>query len=62
MNWFWMNIPPMVVFFAALTGIPLWLTFRHPDTGPITLAAASPAHDAAVVALLAPELELVGAR
>ena len=34
MSWFWMNIPLMVVFFAAWTGIPLYLVLRHPDTGP----------------------------
>lgn len=30
-NWFWINIPLMAVFFLAMTGIPLWLVFRHPD-------------------------------
>jgi hypothetical protein len=57
MNWFWMNVPAMVVFFAAITGIPLWLSVRHCDTGPVTLPAANPADD---VCLL-PEVELVGA-
>jgi hypothetical protein len=33
-NWFWVNIPLMVIFFAAVAGIPLWLVFKHPDTGP----------------------------
>lgn len=41
MNWLWMNVPLMVVFFAAMTGIPLWLSLRHPDTGPETLATES---------------------
>jgi hypothetical protein len=30
-NWFWLNVPLMTVFFAAMTGIPLWLVFKHPD-------------------------------
>lgn len=32
MYWFWMNVPAAAVFFAAWTGIPLWLVFKHPDT------------------------------
>jgi hypothetical protein len=62
MNWFWMNIPAMVVFFAAITGIPLWLSLRHCDTGPVMLPAMDPADEAALAALLLPEVELVGAR
>ena len=31
MNWLWLNIPLMAVFFLAMTGIPLWLVFKHPD-------------------------------
>jgi hypothetical protein len=34
MSWFWLNMPLAAVFFAATTGIPLWLVLRHPDTGP----------------------------
>jgi hypothetical protein len=34
MNWFWVNIPLMVIFSAAVAGTPLWLVFKHPDTGP----------------------------
>jgi hypothetical protein len=30
-NWLWINIPLMAVFFLAMTGIPLWLVFKHPD-------------------------------
>jgi hypothetical protein len=30
-NWLWLNIPLMAVFFLAMTGIPLWLTFKYPD-------------------------------
>jgi hypothetical protein len=61
MSWFWMNVPAMVVFFAAITGIPLWLTFRRPDTGPETVAPSSPAGDVVVATPLQPEQELVGA-
>ena len=35
MNWLWINIPLMAVFFAAITGIPLWLVFKRPDHGPV---------------------------
>lgn len=34
MSWLWLNIPLMAVFFLAMTGIPLWLVFKRPDTGP----------------------------
>lgn len=34
MTWFWMNIPPAVLCFLAWTLIPLWMVFKHPDTGP----------------------------
>jgi hypothetical protein len=34
-NWLWINIPLMAMFFLAMTGIPLWLVFRHPDRGPV---------------------------
>jgi hypothetical protein len=61
MNWFWMNVPAMVVFFAAVTGIPLWLSFRHSDAGPVMRPAADPADDVAFAAYLLPEVELVGA-
>jgi hypothetical protein len=33
-NWLWLNIPPMAAFFLAMTGIPLWLVFKHPDRRP----------------------------
>jgi hypothetical protein len=33
-NWLWINVPLMAVFFLAMTGIPLWLVFRHPDRHP----------------------------
>jgi hypothetical protein len=60
MNWFWANIPVMAVFFAAIAGIPLWLSLRHPDTGPAALASSSPAENVAIPAALLPEPELVG--
>lgn len=34
MTWFWMNIPLAVLFYLAVTLIPLWMVFKHPDTGP----------------------------
>ena len=34
MYWFWLNMPLAAVFFGAWTGIPLWLVFKYPDTGP----------------------------
>ena len=34
MNVLWMNIPAATAIFAATTGIPLWLVFKRPDTGP----------------------------
>jgi hypothetical protein len=52
MNWFWMNVPAMVVFFAAITGIPLWLSVRHADIGPVMLSAADPADDVAFATYL----------
>jgi hypothetical protein len=56
MNWFWMNFPLMALFFAAWTGIPLWLSLRRPDTGPPSLA-----EDLTIAALLELEPELVSA-
>jgi hypothetical protein len=56
-----MNVPAMVVFFAAITGIPLWLSLRHCDTGPVTVAASSPADELAIVDALEAEFELVEA-
>lgn len=34
MNWLWLNVPLMALFFVVTAGIPLWLVIRHPDTGP----------------------------
>jgi len=33
-NWLWINIPLMAIFFIAVAGIPLWLVLRRPDFGP----------------------------
>jgi hypothetical protein len=34
MNWILLNIPLGVLFFVAITGIPLWMVIKHPDRGP----------------------------
>ena len=60
MNWFWANIPAMVVFFTAIAGIPLWLSLRHPETAPATSVTSSLAENMAIVAALLPEAELAG--
>jgi hypothetical protein len=39
MTWLLLNIPLMVLVFALMAGIPLWMVLKHPDTAP-TLAAA----------------------
>jgi hypothetical protein len=52
-NWFWMNIPLMVVFFAAVAGIPLWLVFKHPDTAPEEGRRTAPEPGMAVVRVAA---------
>jgi hypothetical protein len=31
MSWFWLDVPLAVLFFAAWSGIPLWMVLRHPD-------------------------------
>ena len=38
-NWFWLDIPLMAVFFLTMTGIPLWLVFKHPDYQPASAEA-----------------------
>jgi hypothetical protein len=40
-SWLWLNLPLDVLFFAAMSGIPLWLVLRHPDTGPAPRQAAA---------------------
>ena len=39
MTWLLLNIPLMILFFALMTGIPLWLVRKHPDTKPALAAA-----------------------
>ena len=47
MIWFMLNMPLAAAFFAAWVGIPLWMTFKHPSTGPAFSAApARPDADA----------------
>ena len=29
----WLNVPLMVLIFAAISGIPLWMVIKRPDTG-----------------------------
>jgi hypothetical protein len=41
-TWFWLNIPPAVLFFLAWTLIPLRMVFRHPDTVPGVRARDEP--------------------
>jgi hypothetical protein len=40
-TWFWLNIPLAAVIFAAIVGVPLWLVFKHPDTGEEIAEAAA---------------------
>jgi hypothetical protein len=40
MTWFWLNIPLAMLFFLAMTVIPLWLVIKHPDTGPQSSGSA----------------------
>jgi hypothetical protein len=51
-TWFWANIPLAVLFFLAWTLIPLWIVFKHPDTGPGIPARDEhpPSHAAATMA------------
>jgi hypothetical protein len=30
MGWFWLNMPLAALFFAAWSGIPLWMVLRRP--------------------------------
>jgi len=34
MAWLWLNIGICAPIFLSITGIPLWMVIRHPDTGP----------------------------
>jgi hypothetical protein len=31
---FWLNIPLAALAFGLMTGVPLWMVFRHPDRNP----------------------------
>jgi hypothetical protein len=33
MSWFWLNVPAAAVFFAAWSGIPLYMVLKHPTWG-----------------------------
>jgi hypothetical protein len=39
MTWLLLNIPLMILFFAMMVGIPMWLVRKHPDTKPTRVAA-----------------------
>ena len=28
--WFWLNVPAQVLFFLAVSGIPLWMVLKKP--------------------------------
>jgi hypothetical protein len=30
--WFWLNVPADVLFFLAVSGIPLWMVLKKPAT------------------------------
>jgi hypothetical protein len=55
MTWFWLNVPLAVLFFAAWSGIPMWMVLRHPDRHPES-AIQVPAQ--AVQAVQAPPADL----
>jgi hypothetical protein len=56
MIWFMLNIPLAAAFFSAWVAIPLWMTFKHPGTGPAFSAApAYPAAEAPVAEDKQPE-------
>jgi len=50
MTWFMVNMPLAAAFFAAWVGVPLWMTFKHPDTGPAFSAAPACLHTEAPLA------------
>lgn len=49
-TWMWLNIPLLVLVFAAVVGISYWLVIRHPDEkapatfepAPGTMASSAP--------------------
>jgi hypothetical protein len=40
MTWLLLNIPLAILFFSLWVGIPLWLVYKHPDTGPAQAGAS----------------------
>jgi hypothetical protein len=66
LNWLWLNIPLMAVFFLAVAGIPLWLVLRRPEfaAAPADQRGQPPAAVTAQTVPASPEArlrELVGA-
>lgn len=51
----WINIPLMVLAFAIITGVPLWMVIRRPDRDPreTRVAQANPMEARALRALRA---------
>ncbi len=43
MIWILLNVLMAARFFAIWVGVPLWLTFKHPDRGHEGRAASGPA-------------------
>jgi hypothetical protein len=43
MIWLLLNLLMAAPFFAAWTGVPLWLVFKHPDRGDERQTASGPA-------------------
>ena len=41
-NWLWLNAPLAAVFYLAMTVMPLWLVFKHPDARPASTDADGP--------------------
>jgi hypothetical protein len=42
MSWLWWNVPAMAVFFAAWTGIPLYMVLKDPSWGGDRRASVRP--------------------
>jgi hypothetical protein len=62
MAWLWLNIPLCALIFGAVSGIPVWLVIKHPDTAPLatggsdTIPQARPFTPAAPSAVARPAL------
>jgi hypothetical protein len=50
-SWFWLNIPLCAMIFSAVVGIPLWMVFKHPDTGEEITATAARVRDLPLAAV-----------